>query len=74
MGSMIFNSWLDSVRQHISRTVLGRHRRRQRPSIGGLEKLEDRTLLSVSALFSNGVLQINSDDDNGPDTIELVDC
>ncbi|MFP6702453.1 MAG: hypothetical protein VB861_11945, partial [Planctomycetaceae bacterium] len=27
--------------------------------------------LSVSALFSNGVLQINSADDNGPDTIEV---
>ena len=74
MGSMIFNSWLDSLRQRISRTMVGRPRRRSRQSAGGeLERLEDRTLLSVSALFSNanGVLQIRATDDNGPDSIEV---
>ena len=69
---MIFNSWLDSLRQRISRTMVGRPRRRSRQSAGGeLERLEDRTLLSVSALFSNGVLQISATDDNGPDSIEV---
>ena len=66
---MFFNSWLDSIRHRISRSVLGHRRRRSRQSIGSLEKLEDRTLLSVSALFSNGVLQIKSADDNGADMI-----
>ena len=52
--------------------MVGRPRRRSRQSAGGeLERLEDRTLLSVSALFSNGVLQISATDDNGPDSIEV---
>ena len=35
--------------------------------------MEDRTLLSVSALFSigTGVLRVSSVDDNGPDSIEI---
>ena len=68
---MIFNSWLETVRQRISRTVLGRRRRRSQQVAGNPEKLEDRTLLSVSALFSNGVLRVSSVDDNGPDSIEI---
>ena len=64
---MIFTSWLDSVRSRLS----GKRRRRSLGARASLEKLEDRTLLSVSALFSNGTLAIASVDDNGPDTIEV---
>ena len=57
---MLFSSWLDSVRNRLLFP-----RRRRSTSLSRIaERLEDRTLLAVSALFLSGELTVTSDGDD----------
>lgn len=62
-GTMRFLSWLDAVRGRITdrECKAGRRREARTPVAGQMERLEERSLLSASALFVNGELNIVSD-------------
>ncbi|MBM79627.1 MAG: hypothetical protein CMJ78_03410 [Planctomycetaceae bacterium] len=56
------NDWLNNVRIRLrSLTKKSSRRRITRPALQSIEKFEDRTLLTVSALFFGGNLIISSD-------------
>ncbi len=59
---MRFLSWLETIRGRITeRDTTARRRRTKVPVAGQLEQLEGKALLSVSALFVNGELNVVSD-------------
>ena len=59
---MRFLSWLETMRGRITeRDTTARRRRTKFPVAGQLEQLEGKALLSVSALFVNGELNVVSD-------------
>ncbi len=59
---MRFLSWLETMRGRITeRDTTARRRRTKVPVAGQLEQLEGKALLSVSALFVNGELNVVSD-------------
>lgn len=59
---MRFLSWLETMRGRITeRDTTARRRRTKVPVAGQLEQLEGKSLLSVSALFVNGELNVVSD-------------
>ncbi len=56
---MRFTSWLETLKRGLRLA----HRRRPRSLARSIDRLEDRTLLSVSTLFVNGELRVIADSD-----------